>query len=306
VLGPYKLPAIVTGGDLTLSGSVSIIAGDNGGVHANGDLDINGSGLITGIDPETGLPALENGTVTASGSYDDSVSTVVTNPDASGGGYADKNLPNVDASFYRSWADYVLESTGQLTCNRTGGCTIGATPYAYGGTICNAASNPHNQCSDNFGWIYDDGTPAWRLMATGKTNPTYGEATFYAETLVELQQAGSVADPLNLTILAEGSIDVSGNVVLTPDSTELLFVTDGDLQITGNLNMPLAEGQMLVHEQVRISSSAAVILGQLVIEDAEEIDDLVTGASSIQGATITYTGDVGNTLFYIGGWREVR
>jgi hypothetical protein len=116
---------------------------------------------------------------------------------------------------------------------------------------------------------------------------------------------GSVVDPINLTLLAEGSIDISGAPNLTPDSTELLFVTDGDLQITGNFNMPLSEGQILIHEQVRINASACVVLGQIVVEDAEDSDDLVT-ANSIQGLVLSYTGDVGNTIFSVSGWREVR
>lgn len=301
IITPYKLPAIVTNGDLALSGGVTIIAGDNGGVHANGDLSISGVSLITGIDPDTGLPDAANGTATASGTYTDSVSTVVTG--AEGGGYAEKTLPNVRASFYRSWADYVLESTGQLTCNVTAGCTIGAMSYAYNTTICDASSTPYNQCRATFGWVYGAGDLSWNLNLAAPSN---GDGSYYVEGLAQISGSpGSALDPLNVTIFAEGSIDVGGGPYLTPDSTEILFVTDQDLRITGNLKMPLAEGQILVHEQAQINASAVVILGQLVIEDADDASSLVT-ASSVQGATITYTGDVGLTLFSITGWREVR
>ena len=40
------MPAIVTGGDLTISGNATFI-GTNGGVHANGDLDISGRARIS-------------------------------------------------------------------------------------------------------------------------------------------------------------------------------------------------------------------------------------------------------------------
>jgi len=84
-------------------------------------------------------------------------------------------------------------------------------------------------------------------------------------------------------------------------------VTDGDLDISGNFNMPLAAGLILVHEQVDINASAAVILGQIVIEDAEDVDTLVTrDDDGIQGVTIIDTGSVGNVFFQVNGWREVR
>ena len=301
IVAPLKLPAIISDGDLTLSGSVTIIAGDNGGVHANGDLTISGSGLITGIDPDTGLPDVDNGTATASGTYTDSVSTVVTGNE--GGGYGEKTLPKVRASFYRSWADYVLESTGQATCNAAGGCNVDGVAFAYNATVCDASSNPHNQCRPSLGWVYDDGDQSWNLNLN---SPDDGDGSYYVEGRADISGSpGSALDPLNVTIFAEGSIDVSGGPYLTPDSTEILFVTDQDLNISGNLNMPLAEGQILVHEQANINSSAVLIQGQLVIEDADDVSSLVT-SSSIQGATITYTGDVGNTLFTIAGWREVR
>ena len=315
IITPLKLPAIITGGDLTVSGSVDIIAGANGGVHSNGNLSMSNTSAVTGINPDDPLDlvgGLANGTATSSGTYSQGGGTITTGND--GGGYAIKPLPEVDASFYRSWADYILESTGQLTCAKAGGCAfttysgplnlIATTvSWANGATICDASSNPHNQCRSRFGWVYDDGDQAWTLNLN---SPTHPDGTFYVEGAASISGSpGSVIDPINLTLLAEGSIDISGAANLTPDSTEILFVTDGDLQITGNFNMPLAEGQILVHEQVRINSSAVVILGQIVVEDAEDEDDLVT-SNSIQGLVLSYTGDVGNTIFSVSGWREVR
>lgn len=315
IITPLRLPAIITGGDLDVSGSVDIIAGMNGGVHSNGNLSMSGTAVVTGINPDDPLDligGLANGTATSSGSYSQGVGTVTTGNE--GGGYAIKPLPAVDASSYRQWADYILESTGQLTCAKAGGCPftsyanlldlIGTTvSYANGATICDASSNPHNQCRARFGWTYDDDELSWDLNLN---SPTHPDGTFYVEGAASISGSpGSAIDPINLTLLAEGSIDISGAANLTPDSTEILFVTDGDLEITGNFNMPLAEGQILIHEQVRINASAVVILGQIVAEDAEDVDGLVT-SNSIQGLVLTYTGDVGNTIFNVSGWREVR
>ncbi|OFW03700.1 MAG: hypothetical protein A3I61_02005 [Acidobacteria bacterium RIFCSPLOWO2_02_FULL_68_18] len=308
IVGPYKLPAIISDGDLEVGSSVNIIAGDNGGIHSNGDLTFTGTNVITGIDSETGLPDLANGTATASGTYTTSVNTTVTGTDGSGGGRSEKRVPRVLASTYRSWADFVLESTGQMTCNKSGGCTWGTTSAAFGGVVCDASTNPHNQCRSDFGFLYDDGDQAWSVSPVG-TEATYGDdISIYVEGDIGFSgNAGTVADPLNISIFAEGSIDVSGNPYLAPDGAEILFVTDGDLEISGNLNMPALEGQFLVHEQVNINSSATLIRGQIVVEDAEDEDTLVTrDAAGVQGATIIYTGAVGNTIFSVLGWREPR
>jgi hypothetical protein len=313
IITPLKLPAIITHGDLTVSGSVDIIAGANGGIHSNGNLSMSGTSVVTGINPDDPLDlvgGLANGTARSSGTYTSGIGTVTTGD--AGGGEAVKPLPNVRASFYRSWADYILESTGQLTCANTAGCSVttytGLTPtttaYANGAIICDASTNPHNQCRDWSGWIFDDdGDGSWTMNLNDPDDP---DGTYYIEGPAQISGSpGNAIDPVNLTLFAEGSIDISGAPNLTPDSTELLFVTDGDLQITGNFNMPLSEGQILIHEQVRINSSACVILGQIVVEDAEDDDGLVT-ANSIQGLVLSYTGDVGNTIFSVSGWREVR
>ena len=176
IVTPLKLPAIITDGDLTVSGSVDIVAGNNGGVHSNGNLSMSNTSNVTGINPDDPLDlvgGLANGTATSSGTYTEGIGTVTTG--SNGGGYSVKTLPKVEASFYRPWADYILESTGQLTCAKAGGCTIGATTHANSATICDASSNPHNQCRANFGWVYDDGDLSWTMNLN---SPNYPDGTF--------------------------------------------------------------------------------------------------------------------------------
>ena len=125
---------------------------------------------------------------------------------------------------------------------------------------------------------------------------------------------GKPGRPAALTIIAEDSIKISGNPDLTPDTPELMFVTDGDLMITGQLGIPLTvEGAMLVHEQLHISGRA-VLSGQILVEDAEDNSTLVSGDSSISGTpTISYNGTLGGggtgagvPVFTLTAWREVR
>lgn len=283
VIAPVKLPALVSGGDLTITGNFGLIAGDNGGVHANGALDISGSSvIITAIDPDTGMPAFENGTATSTGTYTASGTPLITG--AKGGGKAPKSLPAVRASDYRSWADYILTSGGSVT-------------DVNGAFICDGTDK--DTCTDIYGWAFKTGT--WEVGGS----PSMGNGTFYVEGPVKMSGAGSDGDPLEITIIAEGSIDIGASNVVTPFETELLFVTDGDLNINGNFTIRVVEGQILVHEQVK-TNGTLTLLGQIVIEDAENDDPLVDETDIGGNITITYTGSVGNTLFQVAGWREVR
>jgi hypothetical protein len=111
---------------------------------------------------------------------------------------------------------------------------------------------------------------------------------------------------LNITIIAEGSIDLSGSPTLTANTDELLFVTDADLDISGGVETDVvAQGQMLVHEQVSISGNAT-LGGQLIVEDATSLDPLVDVNSISGNVTIDYNGTLGSNLFFVTGWREVR
>jgi len=309
LIGSYDLPALISDGDLELGASVTIEATDGGGVHANGDLTFTGANAVTGV------PELDDGTATSTGNYSASLTTALSNSDDSGGGFTRKTVPTVRASFYRTLADFVLESTGQVTCNRAS-CTVDGMPYAQNATVCDASSNPHNQCRGNFGWIYDDAALGWTLQPPGPGNPPYADTyTFYVEGPVRISGSpGSVADPLDITIIAEGSIDGGGgSPTLAPDTASIMFVTDGDLDISGNFTMPpismgsAVAGLILVHEQVEINASAAIIRGQIIIEDAEDVDTLVTrDDDGIQGVSIFNVGAVGNMFFQVSGWREVR
>lgn len=244
-------------------------------MHANGDLSISGNPIVTGI-------PLANGTATASGEYSTSGNPVVTGE--SGGGFARKSIPAVRASFYQSWANFILEDSSIMT-------------DADGNVLCDASAN-QNACRVAYGWRFSSGT--WEL------DNDAANGTVYVETGVSINGSpGSVADPVDVTILAEGSIEISGNPHLTPANSEILFVTDGDLKINGNLEIHLAEGQILVHEQLQISGNP-VLLGQIVVEDAASDDSLVTESRISGNPSIIYNGDVGTTLFAVRGWREVR
>lgn len=260
------LPAILTNDDLEIDNN-PIVTGVMGSVHTNGDLSINGNPEISGD-------------VTASGTYDESGNPVIGG--TATGGAKDITVPEVRASDYLSLADFILTSDGQLTLPN-------------GAVICDASGNGH-ACEANYGWEFKDAN-GWEL------ENDKAQGTYYVEGDVKVEgNPGSETDPVQVTIVTEGSIEINGNPHLTPETPELMFVTDGDLRINGNFEMPIdAPGQMLVHEQLRINGNAE-IAGQLVVEDAADIHNLVT-ENRIQGnPTITYNGGLATGPYQVTSW----
>lgn len=260
VISPTEMGALITNGDLEITGSVDV-SGAEGDVHANGDLDVGGSTTVSG-------------TVTASGEYTGSL--------AGTEGVPEIEIPEVHASDYLQYADFILTSDGRKT-------------NLAGGLICNAPC-------DN--WTFDanggpDGNPEWSI---GSGAPTTG--TYYVEGAVKV--TGSPA--AQLTLIAEGSIDISGSPDFTADTIELLFVTDGDLEISGGLDIadPLnVGGQILVHEQIKLSGNP-YLFGQIIVENAPSVSGLVTLNEISGNVDIHYNGGLGGSTYSVTGWREIR
>ena len=265
------LPALLMGGDLDIIGNVTF-TGSQGGLHANGDLDISGNPTIAG-------------NATAGGTYTESGNPTIGG--ISGAGQGSVPIGPVAAIDYKPSADFILNSTGQMT-------------DPAGTVICDASALNDACRVMGYGWVYD--SPGWKINSTG-TDGTYhveGPATIL----------GSPGSPIALTVIAEDSIEISDNPTITPDTPGLMFVTDGDLKINGSAEIALTvEGAILVHEQLDIGG-AAVLSGQTTVEDAANDSSLVTESKISGNATISYTGTLGGAggalLLTPSAWREVR
>ena len=241
---------------------------------STGSVHANGDLLVNG---EATTVA---GTVTASGLY--------TGSPTGSGGAAELPVPEIRASDYLAYADLILTSSGEVE-------------QPDGTPLCDASGDP-NACEDGYGWTFA-GADGWEISGEGATN-----TTFYVEGKAAIGGSGP-SQVLQITVIAEGSIDISGNPSVTPNTPDLLFITDGDLEISGTAvtgNPLTAEGQMLVHEQVQLSGNPS-LAGQLIVENATGLDPLVTNNAIVSGnVTITYEGDLGGDTFSVRGWREVR
>ncbi len=272
VIVPIAAPALLSDGDLIVQGHPSVL-GTNGHVHSNGGLEVGGSADI-------------DGNATAGGGY-----TEVGNPNI-GGSTSGAALPipvmDVHASDYRGLADLILTSAGQITDATTA-------------VICDASAD-HGACAAaGYTWIYD-GANGWRATALGANAD---DRTFYAETgLTITGNIGTSGNPWNVTLVAEGDIDISGNGKIEADTPGLLFVTDRDLQMTGGKDQVGAEAQILVREQASLAGNVS-LRGQLIIQDAASVSDLVTASAMRGNASITNNGTLVGTSFSAASWREL-
>jgi hypothetical protein len=278
IISPASFGAIVTEGDLTVSGSVDVIVDDpnhpdpDAAIHSNGDLTVSGN--ATSI----------NGTVTATGEWD------VEDGDIMGSGSAARvEIPAVSAADYAVWADYILTDGGTMVNASTGA------------TVCTWSAK--TSCNN---WNWNSGTGTWTISSNTATAGTY-----YVEGHASISGSpGSAKAPVAISIIAEGNIDISGSPKLAPDTPELLFVTDMDLKMLGSLDIVgdeiIAQGQMLVREQVDIGGNVS-LLGQVLVQDAEDsVSNLVTSNHIHGSVDITYSGGLGASSFTVTGWRDVR
>ena len=269
-------PAILVDGDLLIDGNIDL-DGLEGNVHANGDLTIDGNS------------ASVSGDATASGNFE--ANDHFTAGGVQGGGYANVNVPEVTASDFLDIADYILHSDGTATLAN--------------GTACGAP------CS---AWSWDDGK--WKI-----TGNSAAAGTFYAEASIEISGSPSLKgnQPLEMSLISEGSIKITGSPILTPDTTNngerIMFVTNGDLFIGGNLDAdipnPQVEGQIFIKEQLHMHGNPE-FQGRIIVQnDANDFDDVTE--NSIGGTpNITYEGtlpgyDIPETTEYtynVTGWIE--
>jgi len=273
VIAPLALPAVLANGNLDISGNPTI-DGTDGSVHTNADLTMSGNPAVYGD-------------ATSSGMYDDSGHPTVGG--ATGGGRPVLPVPAIRASDYLIYADYILTADGQMTLPN-------------GSVLCDASAKK-DTCKKDYGVDFKDDGKGWEIKGKDVASGTY-----YVRGEVKIHDPGSgKKEKAQISVIAEGSIEVHGNNrELTPDTTDLLFVTDGDLKITGGSDIAMTvRGQILVHEQLEISGHPE-LLGQILVEDAPSVDKTATDNSISGNPTITYNGGLGTSYFTVTGWRETR
>lgn len=247
----------------------------------DGDLELKGNAAVGGVHTNGDLTlqgsASVDGDATASGDLELDCDSPCDVDGSTTDGAPEMGVPEVNASDYLGEADYILTSAGTVINQSTGlaACTA--------------------PC---LGWSFDSGSGTWSVdeADAGKT--------YYVEGNVEI---GSNDDLDNVSIIAEGDVDIDGGPDWTPDpDASVMLVTDGDLYIHGNPDMGTlaVEGKVMVKGQLDIHGNAT-IHGQVIVAD-EAVGNLAS-TNVIQGSVvIEYSGGSASATFTVRGWRDVR
>jgi type II secretory pathway pseudopilin PulG len=254
-------PALLVNGDLSITGNIDIV-GERGNIHTNGNMSLAGGAYnISGDAHAAGTFTPGNGTIGG----------------VAGGGYPSVNVPDINANDYFELATHILHADGTMTT-------------VFGAPACTIA---------NCGWSFSGGS--WDLAGN-----TADAGTFFVEgsaTISGNPNGGGPPNnrsPLPLSVIATGSISVTGTPILGPNNPNhpIQFVTNGDLLIAGNadIDRTLVEGQSLVREQLSISGNPD-LRGQIIVQDVTDCNpcsSLVTANSVTGNMTIIYDGSFGD------------
>lgn len=286
--------AIITGQDLTISGSPTI-DGTSGSVFANRNLTISGSPHITMNAEAVGTYTVQSPGAPVVGGF-------------AGGRQPASSINNITASTFSTSYDYLLKSNGDV--------------YNSSGTRL------FNSTRSTTTWNCWTATPAVAATAaTGKrpavpatpatwtlTCSTPPNGTFYVQgnAVIGASAGTSLAKPWIATILADLDIHVTTNATalymrppvlgdtyngsnLYNSATQnLLFIATGDLWIEGTGTQSFSNGIASAHEQVSISGNPT-FSGYIVAQDAASASSTVTSNSISGNMHLTFNGNTLNS-----------
>jgi hypothetical protein len=266
IVGAMPQPGILADGNLTL-GNSNVLAGQCGGIHANGDVtSVAGGPMVTTQVSATG---------TVNGNYilpDNSPAPELPFQDAI-------PIPDLNPGTYCAGADFTM-------------LLIGGVPNWRTGAAAPVAGTPP-------GWVWDaalqlfkgTGTP---LLPAAGTYCVQGNAWLAGNT-------GSAATPKTLSIIASGSIKVDGTPYLRPDDPDnILFLAGGDIFLAGNNTTGVDNFQGMVYAGAQcIAQGNAKMFGQLVCANGAQPIGAIEYAgpgNTIQG-NFSLNSDCSGTVF---------
>ena len=274
--------------DLTISGNATL-AGSNGGVHANGNLTISSSPVIS-----TNAIAYFNYTATGTPN--------VTG--AAAGSQTIAAIPLMQASMFSASRDYLLSWDGYVysASNLTQPLPMpnglwNCWSYSSTTSVQKKKKKKHVSVSG------PTGPAIWTLSCPSTIN-----GTLYFETDVSIPTSlGTTQAPWVTTLIAEGSIDLTAQSLIAraPTSTDgalfkagtqnFLFISNEDIHI-GSLSGGNLTGVVAAYEQVNIEGNPTMY-GYVVAQDGANGSGLVTADSVSGGLSLTYNGDLSIPTF---------
>ena len=271
VVGSYiPTTAILTDDDLVISGN-PIISGTAANIHTNGNLNSSGNMVVSGSLSASGSTTVNNpGNIT--GSITPSTPQVPVPPDVANL----SELSDFMDSTFKQHADFILDGTGKVT---DGNGTVLANLGGSSGTWD--------------GWDFDPGKPSWKLQ---NASPADGMYYFDGSSAA----VGSSPTGWDMTLVAEGHIEISGNPEFTnhKDTSDPLGVQNTalmslyDLKLNGNANQNI-DGLIFAGQQFDISgnpSAIGSIIGKGFATSVQHGNDFITTSTISGNITLAYNG----------------
>jgi len=235
----------VTDGGATVTINAVIGNATMAGLAVNGDFEISGSTQIRGrcgsVHTNADLTLSSTLVVETNASSSGTTSGTIINtygetlPKEQGADPVE--FPDLTAGEFCGRADYVLRANGTVLNLLTG-------------TIVTKAS---------IGWT--GGPDIWE--------PTTGvvEATYCVEGNVQIStDIGTAADPRALTLLVQGSMEISGNPFLEPEDPDgIMWIMDGDLKLNGNSTTSVDSFNGFIYAGSQCEMSGTVRIGGQVV-----------------------------------------
>ncbi len=164
-------------------------------------------------------------------------------------------VPQVDPREIQHLADYKLGADGKVRDNNDN-------------VVFDASDDPFN------GWVYK-GSHGWVLGDVEAAD--FPPATYYVQGDAKIDRhSGTPTEPLRMTLIAEGTIEIKGHTYLNADTPDLLLVAGGDLRMSGHSESGFEyDGAIFVHEQISLHGHTR-FRGAIWVENAEDEHSLVS------------------------------
>ncbi len=274
MLAAPNFPAIATNGTLYLPGNPGV-AGECGGVHANRIMSISGHPTVSG-DVTYYEDAVVSGTIYGPGGEE---------KEPKPGPWVD--IPEYEPLDFCADADYRLKNNKLITLGPPD------SEFTLGKVL---------------GWQFEAST--WTYQLNG--NDAVGGKYCVHGNVQVIGNLGEPGNPLDITILATGSIQVGGTPIIEPaNSDDILLMAGGDVQIGGTttgLRSPYYHGLIYAGSQCQVGGTPYVDGHIMCYDDPDPSGALdLFDENKINGTpTISYdcSGELRRTL--MASWWESR
>ena len=261
VISQVVLPAIAADGNMIV-GTQAQVLGQCGALHANGNLTLPSAG--------SNFPTI-SGTLTASGSTSGTARDTLFATKTPVSGAPAVAIPDLDPpDFCPAGAEWILRADGYLRRVSTN-------------TTYNANGTPH------FGWTYTATTSPARTWTLAGPAAVPGKVCADGNVAIT-GNSGTAAAPLAITIVATGSVGVSGTPYLTPATSDsVLIVAGGDISLAGNSSGSASNYEGLVYAENQCVVTGSPRMAAQVLCKNKPATVVSTVMTPIAGAPPTFT-----------------